>query len=115
MHTCSRVTEIDEVEAPWGRNVRVQEVEFEGGAVMLRVRIREGKRFTDLEMTRDQPTTGRAILSVKELISIVYQYFRKLEAEYSSLQTELLGLSGYADTLIVINFRINLNNRRCLC
>lgn len=53
MPTCSRITEIDEVEAPWGRNVRVQEVEFEGGAVMLRVRIREGRRFTDLEMTRD--------------------------------------------------------------
>ncbi|MBL6946609.1 MAG: hypothetical protein ISR47_08220 [Rhodospirillales bacterium] len=53
MPNCSRVTEIDEVEAPWGRNVKVEEIEFDGGAVMLRVRIREGRRFTDLEMTRE--------------------------------------------------------------
>jgi hypothetical protein len=60
----SRVTEIDEVEAPWGRNVRVEEVEFEGGAVMLRVRIREGRRFTDLEMTREVATRiGAALVS----------------------------------------------------
>jgi len=60
--SCSRVTEIDEVEAPWGRNVRVQEVEFEGGAVMLRVRIREGRRFTDLEMTREVAARIGALL-----------------------------------------------------
>ncbi len=62
MPSCSRVTEIDEVEAPWGRNVRVQEVEFEGGAVMLRVRIREGRRFTDLEMTREVAARIGALL-----------------------------------------------------
>jgi hypothetical protein len=38
------------IQLPWGREVRVQELEYEGGMRMLRLRIREGKRFTDLEV-----------------------------------------------------------------
>lgn len=53
MPTYSRVTDLEEVEAPWGRFVRLQEIEYQGGEIMLRVRIREGHRFTDLELTRE--------------------------------------------------------------
>lgn len=68
MPTASQITEIDEIEAPWGRNVRIQEVEFDGGAVMLRIRIREGRRFTDLEMTRDVAARiGASLVSWSEV------------------------------------------------
>lgn len=50
MPTFSRVTDLDEFQAPWGRKIRLQEVEITGGLVMLRVRIQEGRRFTDLEL-----------------------------------------------------------------
>ncbi len=53
MPTYTRVTDLEEMDAPWGRNVRLQEIEYQGGEVLLRVRIREGKRFTDLELTRE--------------------------------------------------------------
>ncbi len=44
------VTELETIEAPWNKQVFVQEVEYEGGFKMLRLRIKEGKRFTDLEL-----------------------------------------------------------------
>ncbi len=56
MTTYRSVTEIGEFEAPWSRMVRLQEVEYEGGLRLLRVRIREGRRFTDLELA---PETAR--------------------------------------------------------
>ena len=51
MPAYSRVTDLDEFPAPWGRSIRLQEIEYQGGMIMLRVRIREGMRFTDLELT----------------------------------------------------------------
>lgn len=46
--TCKR--EIGEVAAPYGRNVRLDEVAYESGMTLLRVTIREGGRFTILEI-----------------------------------------------------------------
>ena len=51
MPTYSRVTDLQEIETPWGKFVRFQELELPDGSVMLRLRIREGRRFTDLELT----------------------------------------------------------------
>lgn len=42
--------ELDAFDAPWGKKVVVQKVEYEGGLTMLRVRIREGSRFTLLDL-----------------------------------------------------------------
>lgn len=53
MPAYSRVTDLEEFPAPWGRSIRLQEIEYQGGLVMLRVRIREGSRFTDLELAGD--------------------------------------------------------------
>ena len=53
MGTYVAVTDLDEFEASWARIVKVQEVEYQGGLKMLRVRIREGNRFTDLELLPD--------------------------------------------------------------
>jgi hypothetical protein len=40
--------------APFGREIRLDEVLFESGLQLLRVTIREGKRFTQLDI--DAPT-----------------------------------------------------------
>jgi hypothetical protein len=42
--------EIGEVAAPYGRNVKLDEVSYESGMRLLRVTIREGGRFTILEI-----------------------------------------------------------------
>ncbi|MBM3565057.1 MAG: hypothetical protein FJX42_02965 [Alphaproteobacteria bacterium] len=49
--------DVDAFTAPWGKNVAVQKVEYEGGLILLRVRIKEGSRFTLLDL--DPATAGR--------------------------------------------------------
>lgn len=44
------VTDIDVINAPWNKLLTVQEAVYEGGFKMVRLRIKEGKRFTDLEL-----------------------------------------------------------------
>jgi len=61
--TYSRVVDLKEFTAPWGRTIRLQEVEITGGLVMLRVRIQEGRRFTDLELGKPEAEhLGRMLL-----------------------------------------------------
>ena len=45
-----------EYELPWNKTVSVQEITYEGGMSMLRLRIREGRRFTDLELMPENAT-----------------------------------------------------------
>lgn len=42
--------DLDTFDAPWGKKIVIQKVEYEGGLMMLRVRIREGSRFTLLDL-----------------------------------------------------------------
>ena len=64
MSIYSDVKELERIDAPWGREVRLQEVEIDGGLRILRVRIREGRRFTDLELTREKAIeVGAAIVA----------------------------------------------------
>ncbi len=44
------VTPLDKFAAPWGREVELQDVRFDSGLAMLRIRIREGKRFTVMDV-----------------------------------------------------------------
>jgi hypothetical protein len=44
------VTRLERFDAPYGREVELQEVLFEGGMKLLRLRIREGKRFTIMDL-----------------------------------------------------------------
>lgn len=44
------ITDIEEIQAPWNKLISVQNVAYDGGLSMLRLRIKEGKRFTDLEL-----------------------------------------------------------------
>jgi hypothetical protein len=52
------VSEIGAFEAPWGKNVLVREIKYEGGLKMLQLRIQEGTRFTQLEL---EATTARRL------------------------------------------------------
>jgi hypothetical protein len=45
--------EIDAFDAPWGKKIVVQTVEYEGGLSMLRMKIKEGSRFTLLDLDAD--------------------------------------------------------------
>jgi len=47
------ITELAVINAPWHKELTVSETEYEGGFKMLHVRIKEGKRFTDLELDAD--------------------------------------------------------------
>ncbi len=44
------VTRLEHFQAPYGREVELQEVLFDGGLKLLRLRIREGKRFTIMDL-----------------------------------------------------------------
>lgn len=62
------VTDLEEFETSWGRMIRLQELEYEGGLKLLRVRIREGQRFTDLELSPDMAEHfGKALLAWADL------------------------------------------------
>lgn len=41
------------IDAPFGKSIELQNVEYTEGMALLRVRIREGKRFTIIELDPD--------------------------------------------------------------
>ncbi len=51
--TGETVTELETIEAPYGRQVVLQNVTHDSGMRMLRVRIREGRRFTIMDLDPD--------------------------------------------------------------
>jgi hypothetical protein len=48
-----RTSDLGAFETPYGKRVVLQEVAYESGMVLLRVRIQEGSRFTILELDPD--------------------------------------------------------------
>ncbi|MCR6628651.1 MAG: hypothetical protein NVV74_00560 [Magnetospirillum sp.] len=48
--TGARVIEVDSATAPWGKTLTVQALAFDSGMAMARLRIREGRRFTMLDL-----------------------------------------------------------------
>ncbi len=53
------VTALGKFDAPWGRQIELQDVRYESGLRLMRVRIREGARFTVLELD-DSTAAGLA-------------------------------------------------------
>lgn len=51
------VTPLDSFPAPWNKEVVLQAVEHDSGLRMLRMRIKEGKRFTVIDV--DEETAAR--------------------------------------------------------
>lgn len=43
-------TRIDTIAAPYGREIRLEDVVFDSGMRLMRVTIREGRRFTILDI-----------------------------------------------------------------
>lgn len=60
--TEARKTRRESISAPYGREIRLDEIEFESGMCLLRVTIREGSRFTILDLDPATATLwGRAM------------------------------------------------------
>ncbi len=57
------VRAIEEIAAPYGRKVTLEEVVHESGLRVLRVRIREGTRFTVLDVDEDTATRWGTVMS----------------------------------------------------
>ena len=57
------ITDLTEIQAPWNKLIEVQETTWEGGFKMVRLRIREGKRITDLELDTETATTLGGVLA----------------------------------------------------
>ena len=56
------VNELDRFDAPWNKQVLLQDVRHESGLRMLRIRIREGTRFTVMDIDQDTATRwGKAM------------------------------------------------------
>jgi hypothetical protein len=55
--TNRNATDIETISAPWNKNIDLQEREYDGGFKVIRLRIKEGRRITDLEL--DSLTAAR--------------------------------------------------------
>jgi hypothetical protein len=51
------VSDIDRFDAPWNKQVTLQDVQYDSGLRMLRIRIKEGTRFTVMDV--DEETARR--------------------------------------------------------
>jgi hypothetical protein len=56
------VSTLDAFAAPYGRDVTLESVEHESGLRMLRIRIREGRRFTIMDIDADTATRWSAVM-----------------------------------------------------
>ena len=57
------VTPLDSFPAPWGREVKLQTVLHESGLRMLRIRIKEGSRFTVMDIDEETATRWAAAMT----------------------------------------------------
>lgn len=53
MSDVQSTTPLETINAPWNKQIEIQDIVYEGGLPALRIRIREGKRFTILDLDRD--------------------------------------------------------------
>lgn len=47
------VTDLRQIAAPWGKEISLKAVTYDSGMRAVRMRIREGRRFTDMELDPD--------------------------------------------------------------
>ncbi len=57
------VKELDRIDAPYGRKIVLESVEHASGMSMLRIRIREGGRFTVLDIDKDTASLWSAAMT----------------------------------------------------
>ena len=63
MNQYEDIKDLAEIQAPWNKLIEAQETTWEGGFKMLRLRIREGRRITDLELDPDTARSLAALLA----------------------------------------------------
>lgn len=51
-----KITHLNSIDLPYGKNIALQNVDYENGTKVLRVRVREGNRFTIFDL--DVNTAG---------------------------------------------------------
>jgi len=56
MNANPTVTDIEKFDAPWNKQVTLQNISYDGGMSLIRLRIKEGSRFTDLELDPNSAT-----------------------------------------------------------
>lgn len=59
----AEVTEIGRIDAPWGKEITVQALHFRSGLNLARLRIREGRRFTVLDMDESAARSMSALIA----------------------------------------------------
>ena len=57
------ITDLKIISAPWNKTITLQNISYEEGMNMLRFRIKEGRRFTDLELDSQSLGQLNAVLS----------------------------------------------------
>jgi len=57
------ITEISKIDAPYGRKIVLESVEYASGLRMLRIRIREGARFTVLDIDEETASHWSAAMA----------------------------------------------------
>ena len=57
------VSELDSFAAPWGKEIKLQAVLHDSGLRMLRIRIKEGSRFTVLDIDAQTATRWAAAMT----------------------------------------------------
>ena len=59
----STVTPLDKFIAPYGREVALENVEYINGTSVLRIRIREGSRFTVMDINPETATRWAMVMN----------------------------------------------------
>lgn len=59
----SRVTRLDRFSAPYGKEVTLENVAYENGMRVLRVHIREGNRFTVMDIDENTASDWAAAMA----------------------------------------------------
>ena len=65
------ITDLKTISAPWNKTITLQNISYEGGINMLRFRIQEGKRFTDLEL--DSQSLGQLNSALSDWLALNMQ------------------------------------------
>lgn len=47
------IKELEQIDLPWNKHLTLKEVLYEGGMTVLRLQLREGRRFTTLDLDPD--------------------------------------------------------------
>jgi len=59
----STVTPLEKISAPYGKEVKLENVVYENGMRVLRIHIREGNRFTVMDIDKDTASNWGAAMT----------------------------------------------------